>query len=99
MHICTSCGQKGDDLPFGDPNACSSCGQKYDQTYTCLGCNNVIDPSVCCCGSFAEDHDYGFGHAFTPMGCDCYRPGTAQRIKDIKDIVIVEEPTTSWDLE
>lgn len=38
----------------------------------CEGCQTVIDPETCGCGSPIEGHGYD-NHMIIPMGCGCYR--------------------------
>lgn len=37
----------------------------------CSGCKQPIDPEVCWCGEYADDHNEGSGHSPVPMGCRC----------------------------
>lgn len=50
-------------------------GEGDDTKISCPGCQNLMDPSVCWCGSPREQHFNGWhsDHGFIPMGCDCHR--------------------------
>jgi len=37
----------------------------------CPGCNQEIDPDVCCCGALMEEHGRLDWHIPVPMGCMC----------------------------
>jgi hypothetical protein len=38
----------------------------------CEGCQTVIDPETCGCGSPIDGHSAYEGHMAIPMGCGCY---------------------------
>lgn len=49
---------------IGDP-----CPFRY-----CEGCQTVIDPETCGCGSPIDGHGHGYdNHTIIPMGCGCHR--------------------------
>lgn len=43
----------------------------------CYGCGCETLPDVCGCGSARDDHGWGDGHPFVPIGCDCFRRAAA----------------------
>jgi len=37
----------------------------------CPNCKREIDPEVCYCGEYVNDHGGVYGHNPVPMGCGC----------------------------
>jgi len=65
-----------DGWPLGDPNAPEPPPppEGAQDTRTCPGCGQEIDPTICYCGNSPKDHDpFEMGHTFVPLGCDCLR--------------------------
>ena len=47
-------------------------GLPAEEPERCLGCGEEIDPSVCHCGDYMDQHTYNHGHSPVPMGCMCW---------------------------
>jgi hypothetical protein len=53
--------------------------KEEEENAICPGCQQMIDPTTCHCGSGEKDAEHGwygyeaYTHPFVPMGCDCYR--------------------------
>jgi len=58
-----------------------------DEKDICRGCNQIIDPKWCWCGSnIDETHE---GHSFIPMGCICnYHKGATTKRNSHKLVAI-----------